>query len=576
MKSSHFTPTGIATFIFFPLAFIFLRTRKKVVYAITFLLVITLSSCYLNFFRTGTRPSMDAATMSRLNSENKYFIVHFANSTNGLENVYLSGDSVYGKIVPLPVQHSKYLYPNSSSQKNRVKHADKPNALIEVHLYTNLERKNADSLFSAPRSSFNRADVYELNRSATKSNHILSTVGVIATVGLIVGTIAAIAAASAVANTAEGCNCPQVYINNNNGEYSFASGLYSGAVYSTLERMDYLPLSAVAADAENISFKIANAKDEEQFINQVQLLQVNHLQNTNVLQDRHGNVFSYANTEPPSTASAIENDDIKNLIQQTDGKYYSFDNGANKNGFSDLVLNFNNPTHADKAKLIIHARNTQWGGLLHKEFINLFGDNFEKWREKQEKADPVKLQKWQTDQELPLMVYIKTTTGWKFVDYFPLIGNTASRDMIMEITTADITQSKMEIKLETAYRFWDVDFAGIDYSTSEELTINIIEPLHANKTDGTDQKEVLSGVDKQYTHLVNEEAISFDYQVAPATGNTVSTYFLISGGYYHSLEHITGKTNYGELYKFRKKGAFDKFSREKYQEVQDLIAMKKK
>ena len=51
-----------------------------------------------------------------------------------------------------------------------------------------------------------------------------------------------------------------------------------------------------------------------------------------------------------------------------------------------------------RQNLIIHARNTYWGGLVHKEFINLFGDDFEKWRAKQEKANPKELEQWQTDQ----------------------------------------------------------------------------------------------------------------------------------------------------------------------------------
>jgi len=422
----------------------------------------------------------------------------------------------------------------------------------------------ADTVFAAPLSSFTRADIYELNKSATTTNHILSTVGVILTTAVIFGgTVFAVA-----------CNCPQVYVKNND-QYSFTSGLYSGAVYSTLERMDYLPLTSVPTGANSVSFKIANAKDEEQFINQVQLLQVNHPAETNVLADRQGNILSYQKTVAPLTASTEKNNDVKNLLAQTDEQYYSFESKANDNGFSSLELTFNKPADATNAKLLVHARNTYWGGLLHKDFINLFGSSFEKWRTKQEQADPKELAKWQTDQALPLMVYIKTTNGWKFVDFFPLIGNTASRDMIMQINTADITADKIVIKLETTYRFWDLDFAAIDYTTNQHFETAVIDPLQAIKTDGTDQKAILLQSDKQYTHLTGEESVSFEYKVA-ALQNTVSSYFLVSGGYYHGLETITGKVNYKELYKFRKKGAFDKFSREKYQEVQNITAAMQK
>ena len=166
MKSLHSKLSVIAPFVFFPLLIV-LRKKRKLAYIFLCFIAFTLSSCYLNFYRTNTRQSIDANTASRLNSERKYFLIHFNNSTNGLEEVHINGDSLYGKIVPLPVEHSKYLYPNSANSKNKVKYADKKNALIEVHLYTNASLNMNDSLFSASIGSFNRADVYELNKKAT-------------------------------------------------------------------------------------------------------------------------------------------------------------------------------------------------------------------------------------------------------------------------------------------------------------------------------------------------------------------------------------------------------------------------
>lgn len=82
--------------------------------------LIGLCSCYRNFYRTNTTPSIDAATMSRLKSEDKYFIVHFLNSTMGLEQAHVDGDTLRGKLVVLPAEHLKYLHPEST-EKNRIK-----------------------------------------------------------------------------------------------------------------------------------------------------------------------------------------------------------------------------------------------------------------------------------------------------------------------------------------------------------------------------------------------------------------------------------------------------------------------
>lgn len=564
MKSLHSKLSGIAPFIFFPILII-CRKGKYTLYGCIFLVLLSLSSCYLNYYSTNTRASIDANTMTRLKSENKYFIIHFFNSTYGLEDMYVEGDTIHGKLVGLTNKHLKYLHP-ATVEKNRYKRADEAQTLMEVHLYTNANNKQGDSILSASLSSFNRSDVYEFNAAATRKNHVLSTVGIVATV-VGVGLYIAI-----VVTLATSCNCPQVYMNNA-GNYNFVSGLYSGAVYSTLERVDYLPLKEIPADAKSISFKISNVKNEEQFINNVHLIQVNHLHGVNVLPDRHGNIFSYNSIASPLSASTGGKNNLKNILMKTDQVYYSFDNRANENGLSDLVLTFNKPRNTDKAKLIIHGRNTYWGGLLHKEFISYFGDGFEKWREKQEKADPKELEKWQTDQALPLMVYIKTSTGWKFVDYFPLIGNTATRDMIMEINTKEIKEDTIELKIETAYRFWDLDFAGIDYSSNDNITKTIMEPDKAVASDSTDERAILRSSDHQYAHLTGDKSIYFKYAVPVAVKNNLSSYFLVSSGYYHNLEQITGKTNFTELYKFQKKGAFDKFSREKYQQTLEIASI---
>ncbi|MEO7802197.1 MAG: hypothetical protein ABIR81_09365 [Ginsengibacter sp.] len=560
MTTLHQKLSGIAPMIFFPLLIIF-RKRRYVIYACAFLGIMLLSGCYLNFFRANTQPSIDASTMTRLKSENKYFIIHFQNSTNGLEDAFVNGDTLHGKLVPIAPEHLKYLHPDLP-KRTRFKKVDKKAVLMEVHLYTNDKINIQDTFYTASLASFDKLDVYELNKSATNANHIISTVG-FAYAGLTVLSFIFLLVA---------CNCPQVYVESN-GNYDFKSGLYSGAVYSTLERMDYLPLNTISPAAKNISFKIANAKNEEQFINKVELLQVKHQPGKKVLADRHGHFFSYSNLMSPVSTSSRENRDVQNVISKVDESYYSFDNTSNKNGLSDIILTFDKPENVNKAKLVIHARNSYWGGLVHKEFLQLFGDGYERWRERQEKADPKKLEQWQMEQALPVMVYLKTPKGWKFVDYFPLIGNTASRDMIMSINTAEINAEKIELKLETAFRFWDLDFAGMDFRVDKHFETTVLKPDIARSLDGVDQNIVLADNDDQYTHLTGENTISFTYKVPASNTIESSSYFLVSGGYYHNLEPITGKTQIVELMKFRKKGAFSKYSREKYQQAEEMSAV---
>jgi len=514
------------------------------------IIVIAFSSCYLNFYRTNTQTTIDKATFKSIQAAHKYFVVHIGNGVQGLENITLQDDTIRGLLVALPLEHTKHLSPKID-RNNRVKKKNKVDALMEVHLYSDHPIEPGTKQFVAAITEINRMDVYELNKGRTMANHIVSTVGFIAG-GAYIASIIYLAIA---------CNCPHVYVNND-GQEQFANGLYSGAIYSTLERSDYLPLPSLSTASGTAQFKISNAEKEEQFINYVQLLQVNHPAGTKLLADRHGKFLSYQKTVRPSQASAGKSHDVRSNLNEQDHQYFSFDNEKAESGFSSLVLTFKKPAALKKVKLLINARNSKWAGYVHEEFVSMFGESYSKWTERQEKADPRILNKWQTDQALPLMVYIKTKKAWKFVDFFPLVGNMASRDLIMGLEVPDADATEFTIKLETTFRFWDIDFAAIDYSENAEITSDIINPSKAIKTDGTDQTKILVEKDSLYSHLVNDESINFNY-VLPASKLNAS-YFLISGGYYHNLRQYAGKANTLDLYKFRKKGAFDRYSRMKY------------
>jgi len=143
----------------------------------------SLSSCFVNFYRPNTKTSIDASSVSRLSSEKKYFIIHFIDSISGLENVYAKDSSIYGRLVRLPGEHSKHLHPNPQDKAVKIKSKYKEDALSEVHLYINSNLPTSDSIYSASVTSFYRTDIYKFNKGATTENHIVSVFG------LTVGTL---------------------------------------------------------------------------------------------------------------------------------------------------------------------------------------------------------------------------------------------------------------------------------------------------------------------------------------------------------------------------------------------------
>ena len=547
-----------ALFIFFPIL-LFLRKKIKGRIIIILMTGIILSGCFQHYFRTHTQTKADEAGIQQLMSINKYFIIHLKNRVAGVEHLTVSNDKIEADLVSLPPEHLKYLDPQTD-KTNRVKLKDKTTALMEVHLYTTTGTDAGQNHLSLPLSSFNRIDVYEFDKSATNANHILSIVGITVVAATAIGLIA----------FAIACNCPQVCVNHN-GTYEFVSGVYSGAVYSSLERTDYLPLHNLQAVNNSFDIKIKNVNDEEQFINRMQLLQVNHPGSVNVLVDRHGNILSYDKLQVPVSATINKQADITKQLSVADGDQYLFDGEKEEKGFSSVSLTFNKPPGANKAKLVIHGGNSLWSGYIYHSFAELFGTGYEKWRNEKDKSKPKEMEQWQTDQALPLMVYIEKNGKWEFADYFAHTGNTASRDMIMELDISGIKPEQIKIRLETVYQFWNLDYAAIDFSENKKMNTVLIDPFKAVKGDGSSQIESLNSVDQHYCHLVSNEEMNLEYSPS-GSKDGVNSYFFVSTGYYHNIKKYEGKPQISTLMKFKNKGAFDSFSRQKFEELQNTLA----
>ena len=178
-----------------------------------------------------------------------------------------------------------------------------------------------------PVTDISRVEIYEKDKKRTTTNHILSGIGLAFLVGIIIISIVAATAVTTapvvVPAAGAGCNCPQVYIQD--GVQSvFKSGLYSGAVNSNLERSDYLLLDDFSPLSDSIKLRIENVKGEEQFINRLQLLRVNHQKGTKVLADKYGNIYSYATPVVPLAVRDIADKDYSKALRNYDAETAGF------------------------------------------------------------------------------------------------------------------------------------------------------------------------------------------------------------------------------------------------------------
>jgi len=548
--------------LWLPVYFLTGSFTRKAVILLLMISSFSLSGCYLNFYTANTKNSAsDSEAMKALKNSRKYFIVHFKDADFRLNNIAASDSIIEGDLTIIEdLSVLLYLAPHPNSTYSYKKKYE-PDVLQEVHIYTsenyNPEQKEHIRL---PVNSVTRVDIYTKNQSRTTVNHILSTAGLITAPFIIAGVIAAIA-----------CNCPQVYTYDG-GEYQFKSGVFSGAVYSSLERTDYLPLSGLTDKDGKFMFRLMNNQNEEQYINQVQLAAVTHHTGENVLLDKYGVPHTYSNAASPAAKDNTGND-ITDALLYPDGKTFSFDTRkTDADPYSNAILNFKKPANARIAKLIVHAKNTMWSGYVFDQFSSLFGKQYQQWQAKQDKANSKDQEQWLTNQSLPLMVYVETKEGWQYADYFPMTGNTAGRDMIMQIKLPEIISGNVRIKIASAYMFWEMDYAAMDFSDDADCKVDYLDPSLTNHTSPGILKDELLKKDGGYAKLNQNEYLEMAFLKPEAISDRQTDYFLVSSGYYHRITPYKGIAKLSQLYQFRNPGSFDDFSRAKFEEARLVLA----
>jgi hypothetical protein len=366
-------------------------------------------------------------------------------------------------------------------------------------------------------------------------------------------------------------SCPFVYTYNGS-EFIFTGEIFSGATQPGLERDDFLPLYALASSEGQYRLKLTNEVHEIQSLNFAGLIVIDHPKDVSVLIDKSGVPQTLRQPVSPLEAKNKSGKDILSVIAVKDSLFYSGDiKSTGNDGIEEIFLKFSRPPGCDSAKLIIRAKNSFWFDILFAKFHKLFGDRYKNFAEKQNSASGKKLNKFLLDQNLPLSVYIEKDGKWEFADYFNIAGPMALRDDILPINLTGISSDTVKLKLKTGFLFWEVDYAGMDFSKNETVVPVALAAKSAIDQNGSDVKDLLLSADKKYLVLKevgNETNLIFDAPAEPSSGRTV---FLHSRGYYKILREQSGKPDIKALKTFKKPNRFPEFSREMY----DLLPAKK-
>jgi len=527
------------------------------------------------YYRVTTKTKLTPEDIRWEDFNGKYLILHSGDSAWQMNEISVDSSILSCRISALPDDHRMYMKtnPDKINRFRKSASAYEGNVLKEIHLYSTEKIKRSDKPVSLDFSSLKKMEIYKYAAGASDASWAIPVVVPISVVG-ITALIIALTKSS----------CPYVYISEGDS-FRFAGEIFSGAVYSSLERNDYLPLPGFNPANGKYRVKIANRLPEIQHLNLSELWIISHPENTDVLADKYGKIHTLGSVETPVSAVTAGMTDRTEMIKRKDKNYFLFDEEPSLTGDTSaknsLILTFDIPSGQDSGKLVVRAKNSFWGDYIFGEFTKQFGKNYVGWVKKKGKESPDKAIKWKKDQNLPLMVYLETRDGWQFVDYFDLAGPLAFRDMIMlmDLSKANRTKSgdreQVRIRIETGFMFWELDYAAIDLTKDLPVNLVQVQPSSAINETGKDVKSLLTLDDKHYyIQPSTSNEVVLDFNASSDKPGLKKSVVIHTKGYYEHIRYYRNLPDREKLLTFRRPGRLSQFSFERFLEGKKKYSMK--
>lgn len=417
--------------------------------------------------------------------------------------------------------------------------------------------------FSLPLDQVKKLEVYDLDLGKTVITSMLAFVGISAALYIIATIIILLTKES----------CPFIYAYNGT-DFEFTGEIYSGAIFPNLERDDYLLLPGLQPKDGEYQLKMANQAEEIQFTNLAELQVVDHPEGTAVIPDRQGKLWTLRSPHLPTKALSAAGEDLLPLLKAKDNLKFIGDDTTDPLVIMDAMeLRFEVPKGTTEARLILKARNSIWLDWTLGQFLDMFGSRYDRWYARQSKPDKSIDPQWAQKQGIPLAVYLKRDGAWTLVDHFPVIGPVADREVLMPLNLSGFEGETLELKLEGGARFWEIDYAALDYTAQERVFSQDVPLEKATTTEGKDVTRLLTQSDRKYfiQPKVGDSAL-LQYRVPQTREGYSRTVLLHSRGHYKVIRKSKGEPDLARLEQFRQPGAFAAFSRQNYLKMRDRYA----
>ncbi|MEN9972796.1 MAG: hypothetical protein RIS20_1143 [Bacteroidota bacterium] len=534
-----------------------------------------ISSCG-TYYKLGTVSyARDQKLMSEITQENTVVFVHSTDELLQLSNVKIVNNVLEGTLIPINQAELSFFHLIQSKYSHQM-YFDQ-NKVNEARYKAAQEQLKIDTLqlggdsLNNPGYAWNEHihQIHLYSKNVVKNEQRISidlkAIDQVAffkktrSAGTIFATVVLGGSLILLILLAIACNCPHVYVQNGD-TFEFTNTLFTGALSDKIERFDYKTLQDFYPDNASIFMQIKNEENEKQFTNLLGLKVAYHDPSFEVMTDKNGKLYSISSPTKPIHTVDQENMDQLESIAMDDESYFSFDTRT-KNGLVSTLLSFKKPSDASNAKLILNLKNSEWSGYIHQKFLENLGSYQKEWLESNSNKTAEQQQQALKKGGIPLVVYMKKKNKWIEVETIQPVGNVSDQSIVIPIDEKLLTEPTIEIRLQSGFKFWDLDYVAMDFTKQKEFEIQTIQPSFVSGNERNLQ--ALSMNDKSYIATESgSEAISVRFDGIKTNKNR--TLFLESKGYYIRSKMETNDPKWMELAKMSRKNGLGRFSQETF------------
>jgi len=284
-----------------------------------------------------------------------------------------------------------------------------------------------------------------------------------------------------------GGGCPYVSVWDGE-EYILDNNFLPSSEYMEGDVVDYYKLRReLVRENGKYSLLINEFENEHSYLNQIQLLTVDHESDVNIAVSPTGEILTYKNPAPPVSAINKEGENLTGTLGGADSSFYEPYEG------DYVILDFGNLNVSDGAKLLIRSNHGHHHkSPIHIQTLNSAGD-------------------WNT----VATIYARRYWYMDIVDLSPYLPSDSGE---LKVRLCFVSNDK-------------IDYVGLDTSKNENFETHYANLVSAVHSVDDNVKSALSSDDGIHAELVPDQWIELDF-TAPQKTLEQRSFIIVVKGYY--------------------------------------------